>query len=701
MKNNSSIREKTLEELKNDLERRGIPSVFKTLRDSLHEINSPDHLFDTFMKLEDMIDDDNNGLSHIKSSSVFGIFIRKVLIAYKNLMFDGLSRLYEQLMGYKKMKVSFPVSAERMEQYTHKKALDLEKQIGVLSCDETEAQISTLLSLNPGLHQAHFLRYMNYMQNKEYAKSIDCLHRYFDYYGTYVMKQNGYQGNYSNNPLQYAVFNLALLQYNFQHYSQAAQAILESIKMAQLANDHTCLVHALVLYSDICYHTGDTSHATKLINQCIQAQEAAHMRMLEVKKEIKNRPEAVMTEHEKEIIERAQAVPTVEAQALLKLAMYTLQHAGVSSAKSSNYLDFYSKHLSGHEDDDGGKKMRIGVMALDYIKKSCAISTSNNDADQLGLALTTRSKVWDLIGHSQLAKLYSRIFLRFYGRTSSVSTSALAIANLTTLEPNSNKQLENLREDVKKFQKNGYSGFHEKKLELELENALDRGYLLEAEKLLEELLSLAPTLKENPDQNISIRILSARLLSKTGQHALAKGKLMSILEIAQGREDLILKVHVLMALVEVYINANAADYGLLHLLQLLDIAGELKFDSLLIKIRMLTAKLQMRVKLYKAARVLLLSCMPHSLVNCSLSVRLDLILLSAECDLRDGSTSERRLRDQLGKLANVEKLAKEQDNIRQLRSTYHLLALIYNKLGEIKKRNTASKKLMQIGAIRR
>jgi len=232
-----------------------------------------------------------------------------------------------------------------------------------------------------------------------------------------------------------------------------------------------------------------------------------------------------------------------------------------------------------------------------------------------------------------------------------------------------------------------------------LEDALDRGYLLEAQRLLEELLSLAPTLKQNPDQNISIRILSARLLSKTGQHAPAKGKLMNILKIVQSREDRILKVHVLMALVEVCIEANAADYGLLYLLQLLDIAGELKFDSLLIKIRLLAAKIQMRVKLYKAARELLLSCMPHSLVNCSLSIRLDLILLYAECDLRDVLTSEGSLRDQLEKLASVEKLAKEQDNIRQLRSTYHLSALIYNKLGEIKNRNIASKKLMQIGAM--
>lgn len=94
--------EKTLKELCDAL------AVFNVGLDtqlipSLRKIQSPDDLFDTLVNLEALlqdgsaVDDDMPGLD---SSSVLGIFVRKVLLQFHRSMFDGLSHLYTQMEKY-------------------------------------------------------------------------------------------------------------------------------------------------------------------------------------------------------------------------------------------------------------------------------------------------------------------------------------------------------------------------------------------------------------------------------------------------------------------------------------------------------------------------------------------------------------------------------------------------------------------------
>ena len=52
--------------------------------------------------------------------------------------------------------------------------------------------------------------------------------------------------NFDNSGYRYAALNLAMLHYKFGHYKEARAAVHESIRMAQDANDHICLQHALV-----------------------------------------------------------------------------------------------------------------------------------------------------------------------------------------------------------------------------------------------------------------------------------------------------------------------------------------------------------------------------------------------------------------------------------------------------------------------
>ena len=70
---------------------------------SLRKIESPDELFDTLHSLEllllesSAVDDEIPGLD---SSSVLGVFLRKVLLSFHTTMFEGLSDLFSHFTAY-------------------------------------------------------------------------------------------------------------------------------------------------------------------------------------------------------------------------------------------------------------------------------------------------------------------------------------------------------------------------------------------------------------------------------------------------------------------------------------------------------------------------------------------------------------------------------------------------------------------------
>jgi hypothetical protein len=75
----------------------------KQLVATLQNIMSPDDLFDTLISLEALLQDGSavdDEMPGLDSSSVLGIFVRKVLLAFHRTMFDGLSHLYTRMEEY-------------------------------------------------------------------------------------------------------------------------------------------------------------------------------------------------------------------------------------------------------------------------------------------------------------------------------------------------------------------------------------------------------------------------------------------------------------------------------------------------------------------------------------------------------------------------------------------------------------------------
>uniref|UniRef100_A0A8C7XM12 Anaphase-promoting complex subunit 5 n=1 Tax=Oryzias sinensis TaxID=183150 RepID=A0A8C7XM12_9TELE len=228
--------------------------------------------------------------SEAYKTSVVGLFMRHMLLAYNKLSFSQVYKLYKSLQEYyhshsqSEGQVSLSVLAaddsdmdltstedtvgDRMES----KALDTplhlsELRLGpclknkqstflhayLMKNDENKAlkpaelqeELNNMLKFNPDFAEAHYLNYLNSMRVQDIFLSTHSLLHYFD---RFILsgndgKSNGDEGY--GRSLRYAALNLASLHCRFGHYQQADLALQEAIRIAQESNDHVCLQHCL------------------------------------------------------------------------------------------------------------------------------------------------------------------------------------------------------------------------------------------------------------------------------------------------------------------------------------------------------------------------------------------------------------------------------------------------------------------------
>ena len=104
MRQAKDCREKTLHELCNLISELDTPvacEISDQLVQTLRRLESPDDLFDTLISLEGLLlVTTEQQAPCFDSSSVLGLFIRKVLIKFHSGLFEGLSALFEQVQAY-------------------------------------------------------------------------------------------------------------------------------------------------------------------------------------------------------------------------------------------------------------------------------------------------------------------------------------------------------------------------------------------------------------------------------------------------------------------------------------------------------------------------------------------------------------------------------------------------------------------------
>uniref|UniRef100_A0A1A8EEE8 Anaphase-promoting complex subunit 5 n=1 Tax=Nothobranchius kadleci TaxID=1051664 RepID=A0A1A8EEE8_NOTKA len=238
--------------------------------------------------------------SEAYKTSVVGLFMRHMILAYNKLSFSQAYKLYKLLQHYYHSHYAKPTDGQmglmvliaddsdmdltstedtigdrmdKEEQDTplHESELQgdntesrgplsqkqaeyfLARQAYLLKNDENKAlkpavlqeELNNMLKFNPDFAEAHYLNYLNSMRVQDIFLSAHSLLHYFDrlILSGNEGKSNGDEGY--GRSLRYAALNLASLHCRFGHYQQADLALQEAIRIAQESNDHVCLQHCL------------------------------------------------------------------------------------------------------------------------------------------------------------------------------------------------------------------------------------------------------------------------------------------------------------------------------------------------------------------------------------------------------------------------------------------------------------------------
>ncbi|XP_061865704.1 anaphase-promoting complex subunit 5 isoform X2 [Colius striatus] len=233
---------------------------------------------------DDLSDSFTGTEPEVHKTSVVGLFLRHMILAYNKLSFSQVYKLYTALQQYfqsddkrngldeSDMELT---NTEELEGKMEKEELDmplreeeiscsgplsqkqaeyfLSQQASLLKNDETKAltpaslqkELNNLLKFNPDFAEAHYLSYLNSLRVQDVFSSTHSLIHYFDrlILTGAESKSNGDEGY--GRSLRYAALNLAALHCRFGHYQQAELALQEAIRIAQESNDHVCLQHCL------------------------------------------------------------------------------------------------------------------------------------------------------------------------------------------------------------------------------------------------------------------------------------------------------------------------------------------------------------------------------------------------------------------------------------------------------------------------
>uniref|UniRef100_A0A8C3Y9W3 Anaphase-promoting complex subunit 5 n=1 Tax=Catharus ustulatus TaxID=91951 RepID=A0A8C3Y9W3_CATUS len=268
--------------------RKAIEECCPQLAGSVHirlKLMAEGELKDMEQFFDDLSDSFSGTEPEVHKTSVVGLFLRHMILAYNKLSFSQVYKLYTALQQYfqkdekkdgadeNEMELTNP---EELDGKMEKEELDgplreeeiacsgplsqkqaeyfLSQQASLLKNDETKAlapaslqkELNNLLKFNPDFAEAHYLSYLNNLRVQDVFSSTHSLLHYFDrlILTGAESKSNGDEGY--GRSLRYAALNLAALHCRFGHYQQAELALQEAIRIAQESNDHVCLQHCLV-----------------------------------------------------------------------------------------------------------------------------------------------------------------------------------------------------------------------------------------------------------------------------------------------------------------------------------------------------------------------------------------------------------------------------------------------------------------------
>jgi hypothetical protein len=245
--------------------------IVDCLRRKINNILSPDDLIDLFTSLKGLLSapspSEGEAMTvqsaarptHLDGNSVVGIYIRRMLLVYNQMMFGAVSSLFEDMVSYQeefRQSQEVPVltlaeefrrkqrflSSRQLQLYLEQKASEIEKGLSIRPFAEMEAEIDAMLEVAPDLPRAYFLRYLVCLHHREFQGALEALHRYFDF----CLRRGGpSSAGVQHGTIQYASLSLAALYLSFGFPEESLIALQETVRVAQQQNDHVCVAYSL------------------------------------------------------------------------------------------------------------------------------------------------------------------------------------------------------------------------------------------------------------------------------------------------------------------------------------------------------------------------------------------------------------------------------------------------------------------------
>ncbi|KAJ2006224.1 APC5 protein [Coemansia thaxteri] len=175
----------------------------------------------------------------LDSESVLGIFVRRCGLAFDQLEFHQLSRLFAECaqaaaaLGAETADQQIAqASRAEIEEMVDQQIALLEAEAGAAAPADVERQIRRVAAQAAVGARAHYLEYLNCVRVGESARAEAALRRFFD----------SSAARDSRTTSQYALLHLAAMRAQAGMASGARQALAEATHVARDAQDHACLL---------------------------------------------------------------------------------------------------------------------------------------------------------------------------------------------------------------------------------------------------------------------------------------------------------------------------------------------------------------------------------------------------------------------------------------------------------------------------
>lgn len=629
----------------------------------------------------------------------------------------------------------------QIQGYLLEQADAIEKHGSSFPLNAFESILKSLQKLAPELPRVHFLRYLNNLYHDNYPAALETLHCYFDYSaGTegfdFVPPSSGCN---SFGRYEIALLCLGMMHFHFGHPKQALEVLTEAVQVSQQHSDDICLAYALAAICNLLSEIGFSSTTGILgsSNSCspvtsmgtslsIQQQLFVLLRRSLKRAESLNLKRLVASNHltmakfdlmhvqrpllsfGPKVSMKLRTCPSnVCKQLRLSLRLISefdsegplMMTEGASSTawlkdmqKPMGSLIFRVEHAS---DNIFEENLSGTSEAFHFCAQPSSIPGSI--LQLMGASYLLRATSWEIYGSAPLARINALVFTNCFADASSSEDAALAYAKLiqhVAICKGYAEAFAALKIAEEKFMSISKSRILLLKLQLLHEHALHRGHLKLAHQICDELGVLASSVTGvDLDLKTEASLRRARTLLAANQFSQAAAVAHSLFCMCYKFNLQVENATVLLLLAEIHKKSGNSVLGLPYALASLSFCQSFNLDLLKASATLTLAELWLSLGSEHAKRSLALihGALPLILGHGGLQLRSRAYILEAKCYLSDPSFSV--LEDPEVVLDPLRQASEELEVLEYhelATEAYYLLAIVYDKLGQLEEREEAS-----------